>query len=43
MYQKLYVLSKELLEKVDFMIDAGRAGSGKPSRVIDLASGEVIR
>jgi len=36
-------IDMEILEKVDLVIDAGPCKIGKPSKVIDLATGKIIR
>lgn len=39
----VYEIPYGLIDKVDFVIDAGKCGSGKPSTVIDLTTGETLR
>lgn len=39
----VHELSSEMLARVDFVIDGGKCGSGKPSTILDLATGEKLR
>lgn len=36
-------IPNEVIERVSFVIDAGKSGSGKPSTIIDLVTGKKIR
>ena len=39
----IHEIPGEMIEMVDFVIDAGKCGSGKPSAIIDLTTGERLR
>jgi len=39
----IHDLPNEILENVDFVLDAGRCGSGNPSTIINLVTGKQIR
>jgi len=39
----IYEIPDEIIEKVSFVIDAGKSGSGKPSTIIDLTTGKKLR
>ncbi|RLI91702.1 MAG: threonylcarbamoyl-AMP synthase [Candidatus Altiarchaeales archaeon] len=40
---KISEIEKEILKRVDFILDGGKCKLGKPSRVIDLETMEILR
>lgn len=39
----LHDIEAEMVQKVDFVIDAGKCGSSKPSTIINLLDGKILR
>ncbi len=39
----VYDISQEVVEAVDFVIDAGKCGSGRPSMIVDLVQRRILR